>query len=410
MTPPGTDSDRPYPSLPVTLRDVRSLGWLRLALFCDSYLPQLNGVSLLLERLVSTVRARGGAVRIYTTTDPHAIGDPEIRRWPSVSFWLYPEHRLALPTPASVRRELRAWRPTLVHAASPFGMGLGARAGARALGLPFVSSYHTSWSAYTRFYGLSALSGTTWRYIRWFHNSGIRTYAPTDAVRAELQSHGIARTAIWSRGVDTARFNPSYRSNALRQQLGADDSTVIAAYVGRLGAEKGLDVALNAMHTLRQRTGTRVLFVIAGDGPHEAELRRMAPPETIFVGRLAKRELSEFYASADMFVFPSATDTFGNVLLEAMASGLPVVGADVGPTRELLGDDRGLVFTPGDPAACAARIAELADAPTRRAALASHALTFASRRTWDTVFDELLTDYARVQSRQPKPAAASQAA
>ena len=400
VTPASAESGLPY----------RSAEWLRLALFCDSYLPQLNGVSLLLERLVAAVRARGGAVRIYTTTDPHAVGDPDIRRWPSVSFWLYPEHRIALPTPASVRRELRAWRPTLVHAASPFGMGLGARAGARALGVPFVSSYHTSWSAYTQFYGLSALGGSAWRYLRWFHNSGVRTYCPTHAVQDELEVHGISRSAIWSRGVDTARFSPAFRSQALRQQLGADDSTVIAAYVGRLGAEKGLAVALEGMHAVRRRTGARVICAIAGDGPYEAELRRMAPPDTIFVGRLAGRALSEFYASADLFIFPSATDTFGNVLLEAMASGLPVVGADVGPTRELLGDDRGLTFPAGDAAAFAARVNELADAPARRATLAAHALAFAGRRTWDAVFDELLADYARVQFGPPAPATTSQAA
>src|ERR1700739_3023881 len=117
---------------------------LRLALFCDSYLPQLNGGSLLLHGLTSAVPQRGGTVRVFTTTDPHATLDPNIKRWPSMSLWLYPEHRLALPTPASVRRELRAWEPTLVHAASPFGMGLAARSGAHDLGIPFVSSYHTS--------------------------------------------------------------------------------------------------------------------------------------------------------------------------------------------------------------------------------------------------------------------------
>jgi phosphatidylinositol alpha 1,6-mannosyltransferase len=369
---------------------------LRLALFCDSYLPQLNGVSLLLQRLTTAIHERGGSVRVFTTTDPDATFDANVRRWPSMSFWLYPEHRLALPTRASVRRELRAWEPTLIHAASPFGMGLAARSGALDLGIPFVSSYHTSWSAYTHFYGLGFLRNITWTYLRWYHNAGMRTYAPTVAVQKELQGHGIDRTAIWSRGVDTSRFSPAFRSRALRERLGADDDAVIAIYVGRLGAEKGLAVAMEGMHEVQESSGRRVICAIAGDGPYADELRRIAPRNTRFVGRLSGRDLSEFYASADLFMFPSATDTFGNVLLEAMASGLPVVGAAVGPTRELLGANRGLTFPPGDAAAFAARVRELADDPARRAALAGDALAFARSRTWDTVFDDLFADYGRV--------------
>jgi len=369
---------------------------LRLALFCDSYLPQLNGVSLLLERLVDAVRDRGGAVRVYTTTDPNATLDTEIRRWPSVTFWLYPEHRLALPTHASIKRELEAWRPTIVHAASPFGLGLAARRGARALGIPFVSSYHTSWSAYTKFYGLGFLSDFAWRYLRWFHNGGDRTYAPTEATRKELESHGVTHTAIWSRGVDTVRFSPSARSNALRARLGASENTVVCAYVGRLGAEKGLDVAMEGMHRVVARAGANVVCAVAGDGPFEAECRRLAPPGTIFMGRLSGRELSEFYASADVFIFPSATDTFGNVLLEAMSSGLPVIGAGSGPTCELLAAGGGITFPPGDAHALATAILGLAADPGRRAAMACAGARYAGACSWNRIFDELVGEYRDV--------------
>jgi len=171
---------------------------------------------------------------------------------------------------------------------------------------------------------------------------------------------------------------------------------VLAIYVGRLGAEKGLAVAMEGMHTVHDQRGRRVVCAVAGDGPYAEELKRIAPPDTRFVGRLSGRELSEFYASGDLFLFPSATDTFGNVLLEAMASGLPVVGAAVGPTRELLGNTRGVTFPPGDATAFATRVRELADDPARRAVLAADALSFARTRTWDAVFDELFADYGRV--------------
>ncbi len=369
---------------------------LRLALFTDSYSPQLNGVALLLGRLVEAVRARGATVRVYTTSDPAGAEADDVRRWPSVAFWAYPEHRLALPTQPRVRRELRAWRPTLVHAASPFGMGLAARAAARAMGVPFVTSYHTHWSAYSSFYQMGALRGTAWHYLRWFHNGGARTYCPTQAVQDELAARGFQHMALWSRGVDSARFNPSYRSPALRARLGVTDDMVLAIYVGRLGAEKGLGVALRGMREVMRAAPGRVRCAIAGDGPYTEAARKLAPEGTVFMGRLTGDALSEFYASADVFMFPSATDTFGNVLLEAMASGLPVVGADVGPTRELLAEHTGVTFAPGDAADFARQLLDLVHNGSRRGGLGRNALGFARRCTWDRVWDSLVDDYCAV--------------
>lgn len=378
-------------------RRAGSAGALRVALFCDSYPPQINGVALLCQRLVEAVRERGGAVRVFTTTDPASDDAANVRRWASVPLWFYPEHRLALPTQPRVRRELKAWRPTLVHATSPFGLGLAGRAAARALGLPFVSSYHTSWSAYSRFYQMGALQNAAWKYLRWFHNGGVRTYCPTRAVQRELAAHGFHNTAIWSRGVDASHFNPSYRSSALREQLGVPEDGLLAVYVGRLGAEKGIDVALRAMRQVQQSIPGRISFALGGDGPYREEAERDAPPATTFLGRLTGRALSELYASADLFVFPSATDTFGNVLLEAMASGLPVIGADVGPTRELLSERSGVTFPAADANALARSIIDLAAAPERRVAMARRGLSFARRCTWERVFDDLIADYLSVQ-------------
>ena len=180
----------------VEARHDADVATLRLALFTDSFVPQLNGVALVLERLVEAVRARGATVRVYTTSDPAGADADDVRRWPSLAFWAYPEHRLALPTQPRVRSELRAWKPTLVHAASPFGMGLAARAAARALHVPFVTSYHTNWSAYARFYRMGALQGIAWQYLRWFHNGGVRTYCPTRATERELAARGFRHMAL----------------------------------------------------------------------------------------------------------------------------------------------------------------------------------------------------------------------
>ena len=377
---------------------------LRLAIFSDTALPQMNGVSRTLDRLAQAVRARGGAVRLFTTTDPDAAPDEtDVVRFPSRPFWAYPQLRLALPAVALTSDELRRWRATLVHAATPFGLGLAGRGAAIDLGLPFVTSYHTSLSAYARFYRLGALAEPGWAFLRWFHNSGLRTYCPTRAVQDELHEHGFRNTAIWSRGVDTTRFHPQWRSAAMRERMGAGDDTLVVAYVGRLAAEKGLEVALDGMQRAQAALPAgRVRCVFAGDGPYAEHCRAHAPEGARFFGQLTGDELSAFYASADVFVFPSTTDTFGNVLLEAMASGLVVVGADVGPTREVLGADGGVCVPAGDGAALAGEIVRLATEPRRRAAIATAALANARGRSWDRIFDALVSDYLVAQQERPR--------
>jgi len=303
-------------------------------------------------------------------------------------------------------QDLQRWRPTLIHAATPFGMGIAGRSCARALGVPLVTSYHTSFNEYARHYHLGLLSGPGWGYIRWFHNGGVRTYVPTRAVLDELHGLGFERLAVWGRGVEADRFHPSFRRAAWRARLGAGADTVVVAYVGRLAAEKGLDSALGAMHRLAHRApGTSppgqapIVFAVAGDGPYAQHCRRSAPPPPAvhFVGRLEGRALSEFYASADVFIFPSSTDTFGNVLLEAMASGLPVIGADAGPTREILACGGGVIVPRGDAAALADAVDALADDPGRRALIAAAGRAYAAACTWDRIFDELTADYLEMQ-------------
>jgi phosphatidylinositol alpha 1,6-mannosyltransferase len=378
---------------PATDRATLAAG-LRLAIFSDTWLPQVNGVSRTLDRLVKAVRARGGDVRVFTPSDPARAPDPMVVNYPSIAFWAYPQLRMSAPTIGTAMRDLTAWRPTLIHATDAFGLGLAGLRVARALGVPLVSSYHTSFSAYANFYHLGALSGIGWKYFRWFHNAGIRTYCPTRAIEREVQAHGFENTRIWSRGIDAARFSPGFRSAALRAELGADDDTIVVAYIGRIALEKGLDVLLDAMHRVRAQAGGRKLcFALAGDGPFEPTFRRDAPPGTTFVGMIGGDRLSQFYASSDLFVFPSVTDTFGNVLMEAMASGLAVLGADSGPTSELLADGRGFLFPAGDAAAMAREILRLADDRASRAGHAAAGLAYARTRSWDVIFDELITDY-----------------
>ncbi|CAN5638730.1 glycosyltransferase family 1 protein [soil metagenome] len=376
----------------MTAAPAASAEGMRLAIFTDTYPPHMNGVAAALGRLSHAVRERGGEVRVVTTTDPRApAAESEVRRWPSIPFWAYPQLRVSVPQPSRVARELAAWRPTLVHIATPFGVGLAARRAAMALGVPMVTSYHTSFSQYAAFYKLGKLSAPGWSFLRWFHNSGLRTYCPSNAIREELGDRGFRNTRIWGRGVDMSRFGPARRSAAMRTRFGAGPDTVVVAYIGRIAAEKGLAVAAAAMRRLENDKSIR--FVVVGEGPYERRLRALSPASSLFTGRLSGDALAEAYASADLFVFPSTKDTFGQVLLEAMASGLPVVAADAAPTREILSGSAGTLVSPGDDAILAAEIRRLVKNPAERSRMAAAALRAASGRSWSVVFDELVRDY-----------------
>jgi phosphatidylinositol alpha 1,6-mannosyltransferase len=366
---------------------------VRVALFTDTFVPQVNGVARTLDRFVQALRSRGGEARVFTTTDPHAgTREHGITRWPSVPFWGDPHLRMAPVFRARAHEALAEWAPSVVFAATPFGIGLAGRSAALALGIPLVTSYHTHFAAYARFYGLRGLERFSWRALRWFHNAGLRTYCPTRTVARELGEHGIANLELWSRGVEHARFHPGHRSRALRHALGARDDRTLVVYVGRISREKNIDLALRAMRIANATLPGRFAFAFAGDGPYLARTRGLAPAGTAFTGRLSGTALSEFYASADLMLFPSTTDTFGNVLLEALASGVPVIAAHAGPTAEILAPASGVMVPPDDADAMAAEMVALALDGGRRRSLGAAALTSAAAFNWETVFDDLIGD------------------
>ena len=374
------------------------LDGVRLALFSDTYPPQMNGVSRTLERLVAAARERGATVRIFTTTDPDLQHhDADEVRWNSVPFWAYPQVRLAAPRVLAARAALAAWKPAIVHVATEFGVGLAGRSAAQAQRLPLVTSYHTSFSAYAEFYKLGALAAGGWKYFRWFHGAAARTFTPTEAIRAEVVAHGFRNVGVWGRGVDGDRFDPSFRSDEWRRAHGIAPDAMVVLYVGRIAMEKGLEHALRAMQQL-SITAPQIRFVFVGDGPYEAALRAAAPPGAIFTGRLNGVPLSTAYASSDVFLFPSVTDTFGNVLLEAMASGLVVVSADAGNTRELVGTDRGVIVPVEQRDAIAEALHALDHDRARHDAIRDNAQIWARQRTWTQVWNSLFAEYQGVIS------------
>jgi phosphatidylinositol alpha 1,6-mannosyltransferase len=379
---------------------------LRLVLFTDTYAPQVNGVARTLGRLADALRARGGDVAVFTPHDPAGPSPAECERFASVAFWAYPQLRLAHPMADSVDARIRSFRPTLIHAATPFGMGLAARSAALRHDIPFVTSYHTSFAAYAAHYRLGGLASAGWHFLRWFHNSGQRTYCPTQAIVDEVRAHGFERTAVWSRGVDVDRFSPRFRCQSFRQSIGLGPDDPLILYVGRLAAEKGLGCALDAMHIVADRL-PGVRFALVGGGPFSDEVHRRAPAGSWIPGLLQDHALSQVFASADCFLFPSTTDTFGNVLLEAAASGLPIVAADAPPTREILATTGAArLATQNTPIGLADALVSLCGTITARHEMGRAARRWAETRSWDTEWDRLFADYAALTTGSSTGAAA----
>ncbi len=312
---------------------------LRISVVTETFSPQVNGVSRTLARLVDYCSGCGDRIQLLMPRyeqEPKLHCSVESVTWKSVSLPFYREVVLPLVTAGTVTSSLARFRPDLVHIATEGTLGRAALQACRRLGLPVVSSYHTNFAHYLNMYRASLLEPVCWRYLRWFHNATRMTFCPTPSTRRVLLAKGFRNVEVWSRGVDAYRFSPAKRDNSLRESFGVRTDETLMLYVGRLAAEKNLEMLLAAWRQLPNREDCRLLLV--GDGPLRKKLETEADDRTIFVGYRYGEELARMFASADLFVFPSLTETFGNVVLEAMASGLPAIGFDVQGPGDIIDD------------------------------------------------------------------------
>ncbi|MGH7701301.1 MAG: glycosyltransferase family 4 protein [Gemmatimonadales bacterium] len=341
---------------------------VRIALVTDTYAPQVNGVTTVCRRVVRVVRAAGHAAVVVAPAYPGAPAEPDgdELRIPSVPFPPYPQIRLSLPRHRTVRGFLDAFRPDLVHVATEGPLGALGRGYALRRRVPLVTSFHTHFAQYFRYYGAGVLSPVVWRWLIRFHEPARLTHTPGEAVRDELAARGIQHAVVWGRGVDTDHFRPERRSPGWRRWLAGGEDSVIVLHVGRLAREKNLGTLATAFLDAHARLGQRATFAIAGEGPGRRQLMARLPFARQ-LGFLDPAALATLYASADLCVLPSFTETCGLIALEAMASGLPVVAADAGGLRESVRHGHnGLLVPPRDAAAFAAATVELAIDPARR--------------------------------------------
>lgn len=388
----------------------------RRIVFCtDTYPPQVNGVSVVTALSVSGLRQRGWQCAVVAPRYPREAfdafdalhfgdGAPDAHvSIPSMPFPPYPDLRLAAPMSGRVRAAIARFAPDLVHCETEFMIGrLGQSAAARA-GLPIVTSYHTDFGRYTDAYGVPWLHPTVTSYLARFHRRGERTYTPSEPARQDLLNMGVNDVEVWGRGVDVDLFHPARRSTPLRVALGLDDKFVFI-HVGRLAAEKNVSVLLDAFRQTRELLPRgAVHLLVAGAGPVEHALRRRAPESVTFLGNLDRqRRLPDLYASADAFVFASVTETLGLVVLEAMASGLPVIAVAAGGVIDHLRDGQnGLAVPPGSLTIMAERMTQrmvqlYRDTALRRQ-LAAEARRTAERRSWRAELDRLEESYREVR-------------
>lgn len=374
----------------------RRPGPLRVALSSGAYTHIADGVTRTLGRLVGDLTAHGADVHVFAPTVAHpAVEAPgTLVPVPSVAIPGRPEYRFPLGLWPAQRRHLDAWQPDLVHLATPDLTGVHLLRWARRHGVPTVATYHTHFPSYLAYYGAERLLPLGWRYLRWFYRKVDRLLVPSASMRDVLRAHGVpGDLGLWGRGVDTDLFSPARRSDAWRTAVGAGPEDVVVTYVGRLVLEKGLDVVADTFGALRSRV-PGLVTVVVGEGPIRRDLEARMPG-TRFLGHLDAEALATAYASSDVFVFPSDTETFGNVTLEAMASGVVPVVADATGSRSLVRDgETGHLCPPRNAAAFTAAIAALAAAADRRRAMGRAARVAAEQRSWPVVLASMRDAYA----------------
>jgi len=369
---------------------------LRVAVVTETYPPEVNGVSLTIARFVEGLRERGHEIQLVrprqaraerAVADGAGFHELLVR---GLSIPRYPSLKLGLPAKRALERLWSHRRPDVVHIVTEGPLGWSSLRAAGKLRIPAVSDFRTNFHAYSRHYGIGWLGKPILAYLRKFHNRTLCTMVPTEALRAELAALGFRGLRVVSRGVDTMLFSPARRSEALRASWGAAPRDPVLLHVGRIAPEKNLE-ALLAAYAAARGLSPRARLVLVGDGPARGELQARCP-EAVFAGMRHGEDLAAHYASGDVFLFPSLTETYGNVTAEAMASGLAVVAFDYAAAAALIRHgENGLLARFGDAEAFAALASRLAGDPAGFVSLGAQARQTAAALDWTRVVRQLET-------------------
>lgn len=366
---------------------------MKIAIFTDTFVPDVNGVAKTLKRYTEYLENNGHSYIVFA---PESTVETKfsnhIHRFSSLPFFLYPECRLALPKLHQIKAELHQFNPDLIHIATPFNMGLCGLHYAKKWNIPLVGSYHTNFDQYLSYYDLQLLSRFFWKYMHWFHKNFQKIFAPSEETMNELKRKNFKNLSLWKRGVDCSVFSPSHSDSEVKKSYSIDEDSYLLTYVGRLAPEKDLKSILKASeHPLL--SGKKIHWLVVGDGPMKSYLESHSPSNMTIAGYKKGEELSAIYASSDLFVFPSPTETFGNAALEALASGTPVIGVNSGGVKNVISHGQtGFLGTPNDPDELAEHISFLLENSDIRNKFASNARAYALSQSWETIFNNLVME------------------
>ncbi|MBK9246281.1 MAG: glycosyltransferase family 1 protein [Burkholderiales bacterium] len=371
---------------------------LRIGFVTETYPPEINGVATTIARIIDELRARKHAVQLVRPRQHRFDAAAEEPRFDQVLMRglpipRYPGLKMGLPAKRALVRLWTARRPDIVHIATEGPLGWSALQAARRLQLPLSSDFRTNFHAYSRHYGIGWLHRPIVAYLRSFHNLAHCTMVPTEALRRTLAGCGFRNLTVLARGVDTMRFDPARRSDELRRSWGATPADLVVLHVGRLAPEKNLGL-LAAAYRVMKRHNPRVKLVLVGDGPARRWLQAQCPAAH-FAGMRSGADLAAHYASGDLFVFPSTTETFGNVTPEAMASGLPVLAYDYAAAAALIRSGVNGVLAPFDDAPRLLEAAAgLALDPSPLPELGRRARETASAMGWERIAEQIEASFA----------------
>lgn len=363
---------------------------MRIAMFTETFVPAVNGVVTRLGHTISRLESRGDHVLLVAPDGGvDEFRGAEVVRVPSLPLPMYPQAVMCLPHP-DIWRRVDAFRPELIHVVNPVALGAAGVQIAKSSNVPLVASFHTHIPRYLGHYAMGLLEPLAWDYLRTLHNQAKVNLCTSRPVATELVAHGFERVRVaWRGGVDVDQFHPTRRSPEMRTRLGGDGGLLLL-YVGRLSAEKGLE---RLLAPLKAMPDARLALV--GEGPHRPALERhFAGAPVLFTGAMRGDELAAAFASADMFVFPSETDTFGLALLEALASGCPVVAARAGGVPDVVREGRdGLLFTPGDESSMVAALRRMLRSTAERELMRWSGRMRAEAWSWGAAVDDLRRQY-----------------
>ena len=371
---------------------------IKVAYFAGTMRPGHDGVTRVLYRLIKGLKERQIKNVFYSPIIPSEQEQPTLMyEVPSFVFPLYKDYRVSMAGQKFFEKSLMNFNPDILHINSPCPLGYAAIKFGQKFKIPVVATYHTHFASYAKYYKIKTLENLGWNYFRNLYNKCERVYVPSIPIMNELREHGLKTIQFLPHGVDTNMFNPKFKSDNWKSKLNLNGKIVLL-FAGRLVWEKDL-LTLAKTYKILTPKYKNIAFILAGDGPIRKELEEMMP-NAVFLGNLSGEDLSTAYASSDIFVFPSTTETFGNVIVESMASKLPPVCVREGGAYGTIEDGlNGLIAEPHNPDDLAKKIELLINKPELREKIASNAFEFSQTQSWDEIIDRLIFSYNEVISK-----------